>query len=69
MTIDIGDKLTTIGEEKGAVMYASEGGIMAYSSYANLTFTGGELNIKDLTAGTNGAYLVKATEGGKAARH
>ena len=37
---------------------------MAYSSYANLTFTGGELNIKDLTAGTNGAYLVKATEGG-----
>ena len=64
VTIDIGDKLTTIGEEKGAVMYASEGGIMAYSSYANLTFTGGELNIKDLTAGTNGAYLVKATEGG-----
>ena len=45
-------------------MYASEGGIMAYSSYANLTFAGGELNIKDLTAGTNGAYLVKATEGG-----
>lgn len=63
VTIDIGDKLTLIGKGNG-VSPALSGNILADTTNGSLTFTGGTLEIKDLTEYPKSNYTVHANNGG-----
>ncbi|WP_307746191.1 autotransporter outer membrane beta-barrel domain-containing protein [uncultured Phascolarctobacterium sp.] len=64
VAIDVGDKLDALGNKASGAPELSGGDILARSTDAALKFTGGELNLTDLSKGSTQTFLVKASEGG-----
>lgn len=63
VAIDVGDKLDAFGNKASGAPEFSGGDILARSKAAGLKFTGGELNLTDLSKGSTPTFLVKASEG------